>query len=208
MVDVGADLLSDLMLQYALEGLHDWKQNTDEEVRNQARKLLSHRIFSNDGELRSGMAQPRPDKFFPIPRFGYKSEILFCCFLPRAQQPGVLDRFSFVLFLMLKNDNSLVFRFEPAEESGYRHNYPHVQLCQNVIGMNPPPMGVPTFIPERDPAFPLPSSNPLKLFLSMATAVHGRSGGVEKLIRTIFAKGSAVSASQKYFKALNEMLDD
>ena len=202
------NLLKDLMLQYALQGFEDWQQHTDGEVQRRAGKLLHHRIFSSDGELRYGMSQSNFTKFFPMPKYGYKSEIDFCFFLPRYDNSEGRCTWSFVLFILLTKENSLVFRFEPAEDTGRRHDYAHVQFCQSVKDMDPAPIGVPDVMPERDPAFPLPSSNPVRLFLSMATAVHGRSGGVKAVIRQIFSTAERAPVGKKYEQILNDTLDE
>ena len=210
----GYSLLIDLMLQYALRGLDDWENYTTEEVRDRARKCLSYRIPSTEWELRNELKKPTPQKFFPMPKFEKrqesrkKSEIEHCFFLPKPHNSGVNVGWTFILFILLEKDNSLAFRFEPAQSAGCRHDYAHMQFCQKIGNNGFTPIGIPDWIPQRDPAFPLPSSNPVKLFLQMATAVHGRSGGIDMVIRDIFQGASKVNDYKKYMTLLEKTLDE
>ena len=204
----GPNLLSDLMLQYALRGLYDWQQNTTDKVQSRARECLSNRIPSTDGELHYEFSKQAPEKFFPMPKSGYRPEIEHGFFLPRSNGYGVDGGWSFILFILLQKDNSLAFRFEPAQPTGCRHDYAHIQFCRKIGNNDLTPIGIPDWIPERDPAFPLPSSDPVKLFLLMATAVHGRSGGVKKVIVDIFQNASEPNKSNKYIDLLRKTLDE
>ena len=202
---MGVNLLRDLMRQYALQGLHDWRVNTDARVRSRAVTSLSNKISLTDQELHFEIGKPRPSKFFPVPKFGYGKEMVHCFFLPRVYESDGLESWTFVLFVLTNGKENMAFRFEPAGRDGGRHDYAHIQFCRNVIGDDFVLAGIPTWIPERDPAFPLPSSDPVKLFLSMATAVHGRSGGVDKVIIDMFQRANQVNATRKYIGLLNEM---
>ena len=202
---MGVSLLRDLMRQYAVQGLHDWRENTEERVRTRAVTSLGNKIASTDKELYFEIGRPRPTKFFPMPKFGYGKEIDYCFFLPRVYESNGLERWTFVLFVLTNGRENLAFRFEPASGDKGKHDYAHIQFCRTVIGADFVPAGIPAWIPERDLAFPLPSSDPVKLFLSMATAVHGRSGGVDKVIINMFQRANQVNATRKYIGLLTEM---
>ena len=198
-------MLRDLMKQYALLGLHDWRENTEEGIRQRARECLGNRILSTDWELHTEVGRPRLAKFFPMPKFGYGRDIEHCFFLPKLYENDGIESWTFVLFVLVQEQNCLAFRFEPAGRDGGRHDYAHMQFCRSIIGEELLLSGIPDWIPERDPAFPLPSSDPTKLFLSMATAVHGRSGGVDKVIVDMFQKASHVNLTTMYMRLLEEM---
>ena len=146
----------------------------------------------------------------PAPNWGH-SGIEFCFFMPRTINDCYNhEQVAFDLFLLVKGENNLALRFEPADEVGYSHSYAHVQLCRKVGKGSSEfiPKGVPNWVPDSYPAFPLPSSEPLKLFLSMATALHGRSGGIDKVLREIFQKAGRPSKASAYLQVLDEMLDN
>ena len=196
------------MKQYALQGLHDWNENTEEGVKQRAANCLNNKILSSEWELHTEIKSPRLAKFFPMPKVGYGRDVEHCFFRPKLYQAGGVENWSFVLFVLVQERKCLAFRFEPAGRDGSRHDYAHMQFCRNIIGEDLLISGMPDWIPERDPAFPLPSSNPTKLFLSMAIAVHGRSGGVDRVIVEVFQKASQVNVSKKYITLLREMFDE
>ena len=142
-----------------------------------------------------------------MPKVGYRSEIDHCFFLPRSIQSGATGGQSFILFILLADDQSLAFRFDPAEAGGKRHDYAHMQFCRTLNDVDLPFIEIPDWVPQRDPAFPLPSSDPVKLFLVMATAVHGRSGGVVQVIIDIFQQAGKTEMTKTYIDLLTQTLD-
>ena len=201
------DLLADLILQYALRGFGDWKTSTPEEVQRRARACLKNKIFENDGELRYGISTLAESKFVPMPKYGYRTNIEQCFFLPKKSKTAGAEIWMFVLYILISGSTGLAFRFEPAGDDGSRHNYAHMQFCRQVMGDDSDPIGIPSWLPERDPAFPLPSSDPLMLFLAMLISVHGRKGGIEQIITAIFQEANQAHRTKKYFDALKGMLD-
>jgi hypothetical protein len=69
------------------------------------------------------------------------------------------------------------------------------------------PHGVPRWLPDRYPAFAISSSEPLLMFLAMATAVHGYMGGVESVLQDIFQKAGRAAESLSYLNELRKILD-
>ena len=114
---------------------------------------------------------------------------------------------SFELFALVGRDNSLAFRFEPADEESSTHNYPHMQFCARLLNRQLRPGGVPEWLPESYPAFPLPYSDPMRLFLAMLTSIHGREGGLDAILREIFQQAGKIAQWRKYASALDRMLD-
>ena len=88
----------------------------------------------------------------------------------------------FELFVVVDEQNCLGFRFEPAHSEG-THRYNHVQINrQMTLSVN----GIPSWLPESYPAFPVGSAKPWDLFLYMATSVHGYDGGMKRVIEEMF----------------------
>jgi hypothetical protein len=46
--------------------------------------------------------------------------------------------------------------------------------------------GIPQWLPNHYPAFPIRSSEPLPMFLSMATSVHGYETGMKTILPQLF----------------------
>ena len=196
----GHVLLSELMKEYALHGMRQWR-DVDLDLRSLANRCLGNRVIDSEHELRYQIGRPSHDKFFPMPRGSYQSDLKYCFF--RTE-----NRKSFLLCALVNDNNSLILRFEPADEPGFNHNYAHVQFCREDKGVGITPLGTPDWIPDSYPAFPLPSSEPLKLFLSMVTAVHGRSNGIQNIFLEIFQEAGRIGKYREYINLLNEMLDE
>ena len=193
------DSLSVLMKEYALQGLRDW-QGADPKLRNRAKTCLGNKIVGEEDEFNYEIFKTSHDKFFPMPKGMNEKELKYCFFRTNGKK-------SFELFILVKESTSLAFRFEPADAPEWRHNYAHVQFCRKMEGKQICPAEIPSWIPDSYPAFPLPSSDPLKLFLSMLTSVHGRSDGIEKIFREIFQKASQTGKIKTYLDILNGMLN-
>jgi hypothetical protein len=64
-------------------------------------------------------------------------------------------------------------------------------------------VGVPQWIPDKYPAFPISTSNPLRMFLAMGTAVHGYADrGFADLLVDIFQKAGRTADSTAYLAEL------
>ena len=203
------DSLIDLMTQYSLQGLIEWRE-TDESTRARARTSLQNHIEEDEWRVRDQIKKLYGQsimKFMPMPKHGYRGVGPFF-FIPRNLGGGDECKLSFDLFFLVNEKKSLAFRFEPADQEGYAHNYAHVQFCRKLMGKEIAPSDIPSWLPDSYPAFPLPSSDPLKLFLAMLTTVHGRSRGVEEVIREIFQKASQPNKATKYTDVLKKILDD
>lgn len=193
-------LLSELMKEYALHGIRQWR-DVDLDLRNRANMCLGNRVVDTEPELHYQIGRPSHKKFFPMPRGSYRSDLKYCFF---RTENGI----SFLLYILVNDTNSLILRFEPADEPGWNHDYAHVQFCREDLGGGIVPLGIPDWIPDSYPAFPLPSSEPLKLFLSMITAVHGRSNGIQNIFREIFQEAGQAKKYREYITVLDEILDE
>ena len=189
-------LLKELLTEYALRGVRDWR-DLSRDLQDTARTFLQNRIVETEGDCRYRVSLDEQEHFFPMPR-GTRARQPSCCFF-RVRMEA-----SFELFVLVGCENSLAFRFEPADEESSAHNYPHMQFCVNFQNLRPG--GVPEWLPQSYPAFPLPHSDPTKLFLAMLTSIHGRSGGVDEILREMFLQANKPTQWRKCSVVLNEML--
>lgn len=91
----------------------------------------------------------------------------------------------------------LAFRWEQADHNDSAHGYAHVQMCTNVLRNRPWHLGIPKWLPQSYPAFPICTNDPVEMFLSMATAVHGYGGNndMRQMIRSIFESSNIGDAN-------------
>lgn len=188
--------LRGLMQDYAFQGVADWchKTLTRDEVRKRARECLGPaNIADNPTEaavtLNTIYKQENANRlrFIPMPKRPGTGGIDRCFFLPlRTIGAGGQEVVAFDLFLLVHQKNCLAFRFEPPHRSPTTHGYAHVQMSRKMIRRTMEPSGIPTWLPERYPAFPVFNANPVSMFLAMTTAVHGYVDGIEKLLLDIF----------------------
>ena len=193
-------LLSELMREYALHGIRQWR-DVDLDLRRRANRCLGNKVIDSERELRYQIDRPSHDKFFPMPRGSYQRDLKYCFFRTEYRK-------SFLQCVLVNDTNSLILRFEPADEPGLNHDYAHVQFCREDKGGGIIPLEIPDWIPDSYPAFPLPSSEPLKLFLAMVTAVHGRSNGIQDILREVFQEAGQTKRYDEYITLLKEMLDE
>ena len=198
----------DLMEAYAVWGYQDWNENTSEQVRRRAMTCLNQKIVESDWQVRAQVRKrhdSKKKKFMPVPKYRHDG-IDRCFFMPRSVGNDHEPKLAFDLFLLVNQAKNLAFRLEPADQPRRSHNYAHVQFCRRMMGGDFDPVGVPSWIPDSYPAFPLPSSEPVQLFLAMLTAVHGRSGGVERVLQDIFQRQSQPTNAAKCVELLGKML--
>ena len=201
------DSLSELIKEYALYGFKQWK-NADLDLHSRARICLQNMVVSSQSEFDYEIYKPSHEKLFPMPTGSYQKDLNYCFFRTENWE-------SFQLCILLSEASSLAFRFEPADQPNSSHNYAHVQFCRKLKSRKLKnteirPREIPTWLPESYPAFPLPSSNSLELFLAMVTAVHGRAKGkgIEEIFRSIFQDASQTGRCRKILKHLDQMFGE
>jgi hypothetical protein len=199
----------ELVKLYARRGIADWK-SAPEDVRRRARKCLGTRIADNPSHadvmiyrMYSGKSVDSP-LFIPMPKHP-DNGIERSFFLP-VTKPGAAPVVGFELLLLVQGANSLAFRFEPADDETSAHNYGHFQLNRQLLYKTIEVPEIPTWLPDSYPAFPILTSEPLRVFLYMATAVHGYHTGVVKVLQDIFQKASRASELASYLDELEDML--
>ena len=225
--------LNKLMLEYSKRGIQDWN-NAAHDLRTKSMKYLSNSIAENENEINKIIYdnQKKP-LFVPMPMQSSKGSRGFewcfflpewcfflpewcfflpewCFFLPKKKY-GRLN--SLILFLLVNRarGDCLAFRFETSIRQNTPHGYPHMQLTRKMAESSSSSensiKGVPEWLPDRYPAFPIPAHDPLEMFLCMVTAVHGFRGGIDDLLVDIFQRASLPSYALQYKRKLDKMLN-
>jgi len=180
----------ELMRLYARRGIADWKI-ASHELRIRAFRCLGTAIADHEAEanvtintLFNGQ-NANQLRFIPMPKRPKKG-IDRCFFLPlREMQQGGAVTVAFELFVLVARTDCLAFRFEPAHKASV-HNYGHVQLSRKMLRKTIDVKGIPEWVPDSHPAFPILTSEPLRVFLCMVTAVHGYDDGCTEILREMF----------------------
>ncbi len=202
------DDLIEFVTQYALFGFADWNERLDGLRRSKALRNLQSSIVESEEEVRSlisDLQTTNPSKIIPIPQCGHIG-IERCFFVPRKVDGICSWTLAFDLVLLVHGNLLLAFRFEPADGPSRAHSYPHIQPCRRVAQGRIPLDGVPGGMPEKYPAFPLPSSKPQDLFLSMLVSVHGHAGATEAVVREAFQRASRSRRATPFVNALHSLL--
>src|SRR5687767_1654090 len=142
------------MKDYARRGVRDWKSKVQDATKKRARTLLGpSNIADNEPEafntIEAMRGGARKRLFIPMPNL-YHTGIEQCFFLPLNESA---DKAAFDLLLLCESDNCLGFRFEPAQMG--THNYGHIQMNRKMLGKSVDVVGLPAWVPESYPAFPL-----------------------------------------------------
>ncbi len=177
--------VEDLITRYAQRGLADWGNNTPHPIKQRALAALSSQIVQNEWELQEVIKSPlgAERKFIPAPRVNHGG--IEACFFAPIRILGENVGFAFDLFLMVEKGKCLGFRLEPADSSNQAHAYGHIQMNQKMLGGGLAVSGIPQWIPTSYPAFPICSSDSLRMFLSMMTSIHGYGSKYEDGMRGI-----------------------
>ena len=205
--------LRKLMLEYSKCGMEDWKNDDADGLQELARKYLAHAIVEDEWELVQAIdGRSGGHKFIPMPKRGDKG-FEWSFFLPTREEGNLK---SLILLLLVKPEEGkyehVAFRFESSPSGS--HGYSHVQLTSKLKNSGLPDQVVggiscfPEWFPTSYPAFPVPAGNWIDMFLSMATAIHGREGedGIYSLIQEIFQGTMDSNAARKYKNMLDNIL--
>ena len=203
--------LKDLMSVYSRRGVNDWKNKAARGLRYLAGECLLHAIVEDDWEVARAIdGRPNERKFIPMPQHGYKG-FEWCFFLPKRVN-GELKSLTLFILVNRARRNCMAFRFEGSSQGP--HGYAHVQLTSNleksglVLPAHVAGEGscLLEWLPVSYPAFPIPAKNWTEMFLAMATAVHGRCGGIDVLIQEVFQEAQRAHGALRYKSMLDERL--
>lgn len=205
--------LDELMKLYARRGVDEWWRDASAELRKRAPLCLGMGIADDYDQASvairatyAGVVNSR-FRYIPMPRFPKNPGIDWAFFLP-IREAGHNGRVSFDLFLIVNGRNCIGFRFEPAHPGLTLHGYGHVQACKAMLRSSLPLATLPPWLPDRYPAFAIATSNPLRMFLSMVTAMHGYQGGTTRIILEIFQAASRTRDANLYLNELDALLLD
>jgi len=138
-------------------------------------------------------------KFIPMPG-EQPSGIEHAFFMPIRIDD---ERTAFDLLLLCPREKCLGFRFEPGDSGDTTHGYGHIQMNRAMCGGDLPVEGLPDWVPKSYPAFPLRTSEPLEMFLSMATSIHGyRKRMLDLLLNIVPAPGNRLTYERLLEKAM------
>lgn len=198
--------LNRLMLEYSKKGFQDWN-NEGHDLQAKSRECLSNAIIEKDDDVAKMIHKQKNPLFVPMPKISRKG-FEWCFFLPKITHGNLK---SLVLFLLVNRarQDCLAFRFESSYRQNTPHEYLHVQLTRRIEESSSAKnlRGVPEWLPDRYPAFPIPAHDPLEMFLCMVTAVHGLRDGIDKLLKDIFQQAARPKDAIAYTEKLNEMLN-
>lgn len=164
-----------------------------------------------------GKSAPR---FLPMARLPalQKAGYVWGAFLP-VRSDGHLD----ALYLLLPAKDaphSLAFRFEKGDV-GSLHGFWHMQFARKVKladGSDLSLKGVPEWLPDSWPAFPIPGDSWLDVFLVMLAAVHGFGGAddrddqraepedVDQVLKVLWQRAGRSSEAHPFRGRLRELL--
>ena len=209
--------LDELMWEYSIRGMEDWKNDAVDGLKKLAKKYLANAIVEEEWEVGPAIyggpsGEHKFIKFIPTPKPGDKG-FEWSFFLPTREEGKIK---SLILLLLVKPEEGkytcVAFRFESSPLGS--HGYSHVQLTSKLTKSGLPDQVVgeiscfPEWFPTSYPAFPVPARNWTGMFLSMATAIHGREGedGIYSLLREIFQGTMNTNAARKYKDMLDEIL--
>ena len=109
------------------------------------------------------MPKPQGKNFvisFIVPRFRFQKKENFQCAL------------CLIVWIDHGGGKTVAFRFEPADDGGSPHSYPHLQLSR-IVKLPNLTTSLENWAPDSYPAFPFRLATPLQFFAAAAIAVHG-----------------------------------
>lgn len=178
-----------LMKAYARLGIKHWKGAAGP-LKKRAQDVLGAGGFAqNEAETDNAIdtlkGAKRRELFIPMPKLFHRG-VEQCFFLPLKQG----DQTAFDLLLLCKDDRCLGFRFEPAQQG--THAYAHIQMNRIMVRGKLQVACLPDWLPDSYPAFPLRTTDPSEMFLSMVTSIHGYDKGMRDVLQEAFVSKPAV----------------
>ena len=201
------------MHSYAIKGVRDWKEKASDSVKQNAIECLAHKYLETiDKYIDSVFLQKTSSfspKFIPMPRPGFgkqeRKRIQWTFFAPIRLCNTSQNAFSFELLILYEKKQCLAFRLEPGHPRSRSHKYSHLQFNKKLYNKRVQVEGIPSFISDSFPAFPLPGSDTISLFFAMVVAVHGYEG-TQIIMRQILRENNDTNKYDKYSRALDASL--
>jgi len=201
--------LFDLIELYARRGVDDWAKAPPNLQSRAATCFMATQIATSYQDAADTLStiyngtNANKLSFIPMPKPGKSQKIDRCFFLPIRQKTASGEKMYFELVLLVSGTDCLAFRFEPADRPTWRHGYGHIQMNKKMLKKTINIGGIPQFIPDSYPAFPISTSSPLRMFFAMGTAVHGYADrGFAHLLVDVFQTAGRTSDSKPYLAEL------
>ena len=196
-------LVQKVVLEYAKLGIEEWN-GANSDVKRRARAFLGYDIAEEEWNI-AAMFKGADGSFIPMPRGPEQGQLEWSFFWFTGAWFDDTPRITFNLYILVREaKEGLAFRFEP--QGLGTHNYGHFQFSVK-IGPQTAKTLTPGWLPDSYPAFPCGVSDPMGLFLYMATSIHGYKGGFEEILADMLKK-NFISPSQYGWcsKELNRLL--
>jgi len=189
------------MKAYALLGISDWRQ-VARRTQVRAQRLLGNRLAEHEWDaattIDSILNGRKGPKFIPMPNQA-PAGIAHSFFMPTRIDA---DRTAFDLLVLCKDSaDCLGFRFEPADHGVTNHAYGHIQMNRRMDGSALAVSGLPQWVPTSYPAFPLRTSTPVEIFLSMVTSIHGYRKDMAALLQRVIPAAGSRQVYEKMLEA-------
>jgi len=208
MPSILSDELRGLLLPYSRAGVGEWRRAKDL-LQRTVRNILGQKwIAEGVAEAENALARAgrgSPEKLIPMPLGPGRVRFARAFFSPLVTDGGGSTRLAFEVVVIVAKKQALAYRFEPPHRDG-THTYAHVQMSREVLGRILNVEGVPSWLPTSYPAHPLPSHDPLGLFLCMLTSMHGYRGGSQQIIRDVLLAESRSADVSRYIARLDALL--
>ena len=219
--------LQELMYQYALKGIQDWKNSEIRKAKSSVQKLLNARIVETDFEASRAVDPVKHkghEELVPMPKLTTDS-IEWAFFTPRREVDDHDGEWMFDLVLLLPDhqppdsqppdsqppdsqppdSRHICFRLEPADQlEGTRHGYSHMQLSWRFHGKQTEPEKPLKWLPDSYPAFPIPGKCSLDRFLMLVVALHGFPSCTQTLLR--YLKRERPVKAREFLKRVRVLL--
>ena len=199
--------LNRLILEYSKKGIIDWNDE-GHDLKAKSMKCLSNAVVEKGDDVERMIGNTQANSLFvPMPKISGRG-FEWCFFLPKIKNGNLK---SLILFLLVNRarQDCLAFRFESSGRRNTPHGYPHMQLTRRIAESSSVKnlQGVPEWLPDSYPAFPIPAHDSLEMFLCMVTAVHGFRGGIDALLEDVFQKAGRPNDARAYKRKLDEILN-
>ena len=176
-------MLETMLQRYAAKGAEDWKAMPKWKHIKAYSCLPQDRIATSTEAARNAVrpvvqgARATGPQFIPMPDTS-NNGIDHCLFVPIWRNTDVIR---FELLVVVGTRQCFGLRFEIADRHGSAHCFPHVQFSRVLMKKEDPawsvsPKDIPSFMPTRYPAFPVPGYDSWHLFAAMALSIHGYPG--------------------------------
>ena len=180
-------LVQRVVREYAMVGIREWKLASVDE-QSSARERVGYDITEHEWGIYA-MFDEKSTAIIPMPRGPEQRQIERSFFRFTGKWSDETPRITFKLLILVAEPKELAaLRFEP--DGLGTHTYAHFQFCEGPDG------AARLWVPDSYPAFPCGVSDPMGLFLYMATSVHGYEEGLMEILKEMLLGDPGINQSQ------------